>query len=86
MADKVSEHPLLPTDLEPLVMELNGLLSLLAFRVNRSLMEIVKTAELPASGSVEDGTVMLEDAGPSAVNMIVYAKGLRFRISGGAPF
>jgi hypothetical protein len=86
MAEKVNEHPFLPEDIEGLVMELGPLLSTIAFRVNRSLMEIVKTAELPAAGKVEDGTVMLEDAGPNAVNMIVYAKGLRFRISGGAPF
>ncbi len=86
MADKLPEQPILPPEIEALVLTLDTFLSLTAFRVNRSLMEKIATASLPAAGASDDGTVIIEDGGVNVANLILYIKGQRYRIAGGAPF
>jgi len=44
---------------------------------------VVATASLPAAGSAEDGSLLIEDAGAGNRNIIIYAGAERFRIDGG---
>jgi hypothetical protein len=43
------------------------------------------TAGLPEAGALQDGTILIEDAG-SECNLVLYKGGQRFRFSGGMPF
>jgi hypothetical protein len=49
-------------------------------------VDVIATASLPAAGTVQNGRVLIEDAGAGDRNLILYAGGQRFRIDGGAPF
>jgi hypothetical protein len=49
-------------------------------------LRVVLTANLPAAGALQNGAVLIEDAGAGDRNLIVYAQGQRFRIDGGAAF
>lgn len=46
----------------------------------------VLTASLPAGSASEDGRILIENAGGSNRNIIIYDGGLRFRILGGVAF
>jgi hypothetical protein len=83
MADKVDEAPVLLPDATALSLELSRLLPLIAFRVNRNISEVVATAALPAAGGLDDGSIVVEDTG-TGLNLVVYAKGQRFRFTGTA--
>ncbi len=54
--------------------------------IDRVSVGIVATASLPASTTLQSGTVLIEDAGAGDRNLIIYASTERFRIDGGAPF
>lgn len=69
----------LPSALEPILRE-HG------FAINQLIPKIATTANLPAANSELDGSYIIEDAGVNDVNLIIYAKGQRYRIDGGAPF
>jgi hypothetical protein len=47
-------------------------------------LPIVATRRLPPAGSAMDGTVLIEDGPAGSQNLMLYASGRRFRISGGA--
>jgi hypothetical protein len=49
-------------------------------------LQVVLTAGLPAAGAVNEGLVLIEDAGTGTRNLIIYAGGQRFRIGGGSAF
>jgi hypothetical protein len=49
-------------------------------------LPVVATANLPAAGADEDGSLLIEDNGTGDRNLILYAGGQRFRIDGGAAF
>lgn len=53
---------------------------------NLQYQQTVATADLPAAATAMDGTILIENASASAQNVILYAAGLRFRISGGTAF
>lgn len=45
---------------------------------------IVARASLPAAGAAQDGLIIMDDNGTDDVNLMLYARGERFRIDGGA--
>ena len=47
---------------------------------------VIATASLPAASATLNGTVIIEDGGTNDVNIIIYAKGQRYRGDGGSPF
>ena len=47
-------------------------------------VDVVLTADLPSAGASVDGLILIEDAGAGDVNLIIYARGERHRIDGGA--
>jgi hypothetical protein len=47
---------------------------------------VVLTTNLPAASALLDGLVLVENAGGSNRNIVFYAGGNRYRISGGAAF
>lgn len=47
---------------------------------------ILTTVQLPPGGVNQNGRIVIEDAGPGDVNLIVYAQNVRFRIDGGTSF
>jgi len=47
---------------------------------------VVTTANLPPGAASLDGLILVENAGGSARNLIFYAGGNRYRISGGTSF
>lgn len=49
-------------------------------------LPVVLTANLPAAGAVEDGSLLIEDGGAGNRNLILYSNGERYRIDGGTPF
>lgn len=52
----------------------------------RQHLPVFLTANLPNAASVEDGSVVVEDGGAGNVNLVVYARGEKYRIDGGAAF
>lgn len=56
------------------------------FAINQLIPKIVATASLPAANAALNGTFVIEDAGTNDVNLIIYAKGQRYRIDAGSPF
>jgi hypothetical protein len=44
------------------------------------------TGNLPERGALQDGTILIEDAGSGRCNLVLYKGGERFRFSGGVPF
>ena len=49
-------------------------------------LQVVPTNSLPAAGAINDGLILIEDAGTGNQNLIIYSKGLRYRIDGGTHF
>lgn len=49
-------------------------------------VDVIATASLPAAATVQNGRMLIEDAGAGDRNLIIYAGGQRFRIDGGAAF
>lgn len=43
---------------------------------------VIPTASLPAAGTAEDGSVLIEDGGAGVGNFIIYKGGQRFRLTG----
>jgi hypothetical protein len=56
------------------------------FAINQLIPKLVATASLPAANAALNGTIIFEDAGVNDVNLVIYAKGQRYRIDGGSPF
>ena len=56
------------------------------FTINQLIPKVVLTANLPSGNAELDGTWLIEDGGAGNVNLIVYARGQRYRFDGGAPF
>jgi len=50
------------------------------------LTPVVSTANLEPASPANDGKIVIEDAGAGNRNLIIYAGGQRFRITGGASF
>lgn len=51
---------------------------------SRVHIPVVATANLPAAGASEDGSIVIENAGAGDMNIVFYAGGERHRIDGGA--
>ena len=47
-------------------------------------VDVIATGSLPTGAAVQDGRIVIEDAGAGNRNLILYAGGERFRIDGGA--
>lgn len=47
---------------------------------------VMTTANLPTAGNAQNGKIIIEDAGGGTRNLIFYAGGARYRISGGTAF
>lgn len=71
----------------PTTVEAKHLLSILrsyghAINVLVQGSPLVATADLPAAGAAQNGKVIVENAGGSTRNLIVYSDGLRTRYTG----
>lgn len=45
---------------------------------------VVTTANLPAASASMDARIVIEDGGTGDINLIIYARGERYRINGGS--
>lgn len=78
---QVNERPTSATerDLLPLLRSYGHTLNQLALG-----NPMMTTATLPAAGAAQNGKIIIEDAGGGTRNLIFYAGGLRYRVSGTA--
>lgn len=55
-----------------------------AFAINTLIggLEVVATADLPAASADLDGLTLIENAGGSTRNLVIYTNGLRTRFTG----
>src|SRR3990167_5957892 len=51
-------------------------------RVRFLKVDVIATASLPAAAAAQDGRILIESAAASTENLIVYANGRRWRITG----
>lgn len=60
-------------------------LDLLRQELEKSVVDVLVTANLPAAAASQDGKLVIEDVGAGDRNLVLYGGGQRFRVDGGAP-
>jgi len=79
-------------DVDLIRADINGTIAFAVTQLGRAVapvemqIPIVAQANLPAAGASNNGLILIEDPGAGSCNVVIYARGQRFRINGGAAF